>query len=218
MTIVAPDKARRPAATKARQRPTLGSIRLGLAPPTGEPAPSIDRPARLSGAARLGAALLLIIALLLQRTVLPLVPWGPADLVTVLVAVIACYAGPAAGCISGFGVGLGADVLSDHALGRLAGVLCLVGYLSGSIHPPGARRWWVVWLTVAGASVLTPLLFALTGAFAGDTRAAGSLLIIRCLAGLGYALVLAPVVYLLTRRLLSPRDRRRRGRSRRAHR
>ena len=90
--------------------------------------PSVCRAAR-----RLGAALLLIVGLLLQRTLLPLLPWGPADLVTVLVAVLAIYAGPATGCISGFGIGLAADALSDHALGRLAAVLCVVGYVCGLV-------------------------------------------------------------------------------------
>lgn len=185
---------------------------MGLAPPSGRSIAALDRPVRLSGSARLGAALLLIVGLLLQRTLLPLLPWGPADLVTALVAVLAIYGGPATGCICGFGIGLAADVLSDHALGRLAAVLCIVGYLCGLVPSRGRHQWQVAWLTVAVASVVTPLLFALTGAFAGDDRAAGMLLFTRCLAGLCYGLILAPIVYLLTRRLLAPRARRKRRR------
>lgn len=187
------------------------SLRVGLAPPPIVPAPMATGPARLGGAAPLGAALLLVIGLLLQRTVLPHLPWGPADLVTTLVAALAIYAGPVAGCVSGFGIGLAADLLSDHALGRLAAVLCLVGYLCGLPAGSGRFRLPAAWLTIAAAGVATPLLFALTGAFAGDTRAAGMLLVTRCAAGLCYGLLLAPLAYSLTRRLLAPRNRRRRG-------
>jgi MFS family permease len=73
-----------------------------------------------------------------------------------------------------------------------------------------ARRFPVVWLSVCVACVLTPLLFAVTGAFVGDDRAAGSLLATRCLAGFGYGLLLTPFVYPLTRRLLGERTRRKR--------
>ena len=52
---------------------------------------------------------LLVVGLLLQRTVLHVAAMGSADLVTVLVAVLGLYAGPVAGCLSGFGIGFGAD-------------------------------------------------------------------------------------------------------------
>jgi rod shape-determining protein MreD len=213
MTLLAPGRkgagSGRPAAPKAPPGPRIS---LELAPPSQQSVATLDQPVRLSGSARLGAALLLIVGLLLQRTLLPLLPWGPADLVTALVAVLAIYGGPATGCICGFGIGLTADALSDHALGRLAAVLCLVGYLCGLVPTRGAHQWRVAWLTVAVASVATPLLFALTGAFAGDDRAAGSLLLTRCLAGLCYGLLMAPFVYVITRRLLGPRTRHKRRR------
>lgn len=200
MTLIAPGGRR-------TERPVIG---LALAPPVVKPLETAVPSVRLSGSARIGAALLLAIGLLLQRTVLPLLPWGPADLVTVLVAVLGLYAGPVAGCLSGFGVGLAADALSDHALGRLAAVLCLVGYLCGMLPAARAHRFPIAWMTIAAACVATPLLFALTGAFVGDDRAAGSLLLTRCVAGFAYGLLLAPVVYPLTRRLLGERSRKRR--------
>jgi rod shape-determining protein MreD len=214
VTLIAPGGRRTEAPSKAPatkgpdgKAPLAG---LALRPPSVEPLPSTAPDVRLSASAWLGAAFLLIIGLLLQRTVLPLLPWGPADVVTVLVAVLGLYAGPIAGCLSGFGIGLAADVLSDHALGRLAAVLCLVGYLCGMIPAGRARRFPIVWLTAGVACVLTPLLFAVTGAFVGDTRAAGSLLLTRCIAGLGYGLVLTPILYPLTRRLLGGSGRRNR--------
>jgi rod shape-determining protein MreD len=217
VTLIAPGGRRPPPpAQPARQpvRPRTGHDRpligLALAPPAGEPLETTVAAARLRGSARLGAALLLVIGLLLQRTVLPLLPWGPADLVTVLVAVLGLYAGPVAGCLSGFGIGLASDALSDHALGRLAAVLCLVGYLCGMLPAARANRFPIAWVSIGVACVVTPVLFALTGAFVGDDRAAGMLLATRCLAGLAYGLLLAPIAYPLTRRLLGQRSRRKR--------
>ncbi len=206
MTLIAPGgrrtdaPSRRPVTKGPDGKTPLAG--LALSPPIVEPVTTTTPDVRLSASARLGAAFLLILGLLLQRTVLPLLPWGPADVVTVLVAVLGLYAGPIAGCLSGFGIGFAADALSDHALGQLAAVLCLVGYLCGMIPAGRARRFPIVWLTAGVACVLTPLLFAVTGAFVADTRAAGSLLLTRCIAGLGYGLILTPIVYPLTRRLL----------------
>ena len=98
MTLIAPG-GRRPPQPPRQPQPSRPSrvpvaprsgqdaplIGLALAPPAGQQFETTVTAARLSGSARFGAALLLIIGLLLQRTVLPLVPWGPADLVTVLV-------------------------------------------------------------------------------------------------------------------------------------
>jgi rod shape-determining protein MreD len=217
VTLIAPGGRRTPPPARQPGRSRSGDDRpvigLALAPPTGEPLETRVVPARLRGSARLGAALLLVIGLLLQRTVLPLLPWGPADLVTVLVAVLGLFAGPVAGCLSGFAIGLAADALSDHALGRLAAALCLVGYLCGMLPAARANRFPIAWVTIGLACVVTPLLFALTGAFVGDERAAGMLLATRCLAGLVYGLLLAPIAYPLTRRLLGQRlrhDRRKR--------
>ncbi len=220
MTLLAPSKRRgtpkAPEPDGAEALPLVIGLQLA-------PASQLDRlevagsyPVRLGAAARLGAALLLFIGLMLQRTMLPLLPWGPADLVTVLVAVVGLYAGPAAGCLSGFGIGLVADVLSDHALGRLAAVLCVIGYACGMLAADAARRRWLGWLVVGAACAVTPLLFALTGAFVGDTRAAGMLLVQRCVAGLCYGLVLAPFVDWIVRRSLSPRLARRRRLGRQA--
>ena len=214
MTLIAPGGRRPPQPSRPSRVPVpprsgqdAPLIGAALAPPAGQQFETTVTAARLSGSARLGAALLLIIGLLLQRTVLPLVPWGPADLVTVLVVVLGLYAGPVAGCLGGFGIGLASDALSDHALGRLAAVLCLVGYLCGMMPAARANRFPIAWLTVGVACATTPLLFALTGAFVGDDRAAGMLLATRCLAGLVYGLLLAPLAYPLTRRLLGERAR-----------
>jgi rod shape-determining protein MreD len=208
VTLLAPGSRRSEQQPPSPGKPPL--IGLALAPPTVEPLETPTPNVRLGGSARFGAALLLAVGLLLQRTVLTLLPWGPADLVTVLVAVLGLYAGPVAGCVSGFGIGFLADAMSDHAIGRLAAVLCLVGYLCGMIPAHRANRFPIAWLTAGIACALTPLLFALTGAFVGDDRAAGSLLATRVAAGVAYGLILTPFVYPLTRRLLGVRSRRKR--------
>jgi rod shape-determining protein MreD len=206
MTLTAP---RTEEATRA---PAGQSVGLSLSPPAGR---SVSEksivPVEVTAGAGTAMGVLLLIAVLMQRIVLPGLPHGPADLVTVLVACFAMFAGPVTGCVAGFGAGLFADALSDHALGRLAAVLCIVGYLCGLLAD--RRRLRLAWPAMALACVATAVLFAVTGALVGDHRAGGSLLLTRCEAGAGYALVIAPFAYLLTGLLLIPRRRRRRMRN-----
>ncbi|MCW2547037.1 MAG: putative rod shape-determining protein MreD [Mycobacterium sp.] len=206
MTLTAP---RTEEATRA---PAGQNVGLVLSPPSGR---SVSEqsivPVEMTATAAIAMGVLLLIAVLLQRILLPGLPHGPADLVTVLVACFALFAGPVTGCVAGFGAGLFADALSDHAFGRLAAVLCIVGYLCGLLAD--RRRLRLAWPAMAAACVATALLFALTGALVGDHRAGGDLLLTRCLAGAGYALVIAPVAYVLAWRMLTPRRRRLRPRN-----
>ncbi len=208
MTLTAPDRRARPD-TPPQVSGGL-SIGLALAPDAGRSVTARPAGFGLSGANRVIAAALLLVAVLLQRTLLPALPWGPADLVTVLVATLAIFGGPITGCLAGFSAGFVADALSDHALGRLAAVLCLIGYACGLVPAAGRGRFRYAWPAIALACVLTPLLFALTGAFAGDHRAFGALLLTRCLAGLAYGAILAPAAYLLLHWLTGPHLRARR--------
>jgi rod shape-determining protein MreD len=190
--------------------PASPSVGIALSPESGRSVSADAAPIVVSGTARLGFAILLVLAVLLQRVLLPELPYGPADVVTVLVACFALFAGPASGCVAGFGAGLVADALSDHALGRLAAVLCVVGYLCGLLAD--RRKVWIAWPLITVACVATPLLFGLTGAFVGDHRAGGELLLTRCIAGASYGFVLAPFAYFLLWRLFSPRRRKSRTR------
>jgi rod shape-determining protein MreD len=200
-----------PRTEETTRQPTGQTVGLVLNPASGR---SVSEkayvPVELTGVKLVVLALLLLVAALLQRILLPDLPHGPADLMTVLVVCFAVFAGPVTGCVAGFGVGLFADALSDHALGRLAAVLCILGYACGLLAD--RRRLWMAWPLMAIACVATPLLFALSGALVGDHRAGGSLLLNRCLAGAGYALVIAPFAYLFTWLLLCPRRRRMRAR------
>jgi len=201
-----------PRAEETTRAPAGQTVGLTLSPPSGRSVSERSSiPIEMTVPAAVAIGVLLVIAVLLQRILLPGLPHGPADLVTVLVACFALFAGPVTGCVAGFGAGLFADALSDHALGRLAAVLCIVGYLCGLLAD--RRRLRLAWPVMAAACIVTIVLFALTGAFVGDHRAGGTLLLNRCVAGAGYGLVIAPCAYLLTWRMLTPRRRRLRRRS-----
>ena len=84
------------------------------------------------------AALLLTVALVLQVTLvsrLP-IPGAAPDLVLLVLVGVALRGGPETGLIAGFGAGLALDALppADHAIGRWALVLCLIGYTLSLIH------------------------------------------------------------------------------------
>src|SRR4051794_29599107 len=155
-----------------------------------------------------GIVVLLLIVLLLQRTVLARldIPFGTPDLLAIVVAAVALQSGPALGSFTGFLAGLGADLLSDHALGRLAAVLCVMGYLIGMLRQDAERSVAVPLVAIVVGGVLAALLFAGTGVLVDDHRAGGSLLLERCLAAVLYGLIVTPFLYPLIGRILRTRE------------
>jgi rod shape-determining protein MreD len=151
-----------------------------------------------------GVVVLMLVVLLLQRTVLASIdlPFGTPDLLVVVVAAVALQAGPGLGSFTGFVAGLGADLLSDHAMGRLAAVLCIVGYLVGLLRQDAEKSVAVPLGAIVLGGVLAALLFAGTGALVDDHRAAGDLLLQRCLAAVLYGLIVTPFLYPLIGRIL----------------
>jgi len=151
-----------------------------------------------------GIVVLMLVVLLLQRTVLASldVPFGTPDLLAIVVAAVALQTGPGLGSFTGFLAGLGADLLSDHAMGRLAAVLCIVGYLVGLLRQDAEKSVAVPLGAVVIGGVLAALLFAGTGALVDDHRAGGDLLLQRCLAALLYGLIVTPFLYPLVGRIL----------------
>ena len=105
--------------------------------------------------------------------------------------------GHVGGALIGFGAGLLADLAppADHAAGRYALVLCVIGYVAGLASPDNGQ---LVRLgpmaVVVAAAVGSTLLYAGVGALVGDTAARhvglGSLLFTAAL----YDLLLAPFV------------------------
>jgi len=100
------------------------------------------------------AAAAVLVAVLLQGTLLarlPL-PGGSPNLVVVLVLAVGLAAGAPAGMSTGFAAGLLADLLSDHPVGLLALCFAVAGFVVGLLETDAER------------SVLWPLLIVGVGA------------------------------------------------------
>ncbi|WP_369259222.1 rod shape-determining protein MreD [Streptomyces sp. R35] len=143
---------------------------------------------------------LVVVALVLQVSVLARLhlPGAVPDLVLLTVLALAMVYGHVSGALIGFGAGLLADLVppADHAAGRYALVLCVIGYLAGLVKPENGQLKSATgpMAVVVAAAVGATLLYALVGALVGDTAARhvglGSLLFTAAL----YDLLLAPFV------------------------
>lgn len=100
-------------------------------------------------------------------------PGATPDLLLLTVLGLALVYGHVGGTLVGFGAGLLADLAppSDHAVGRYALVLCIVGYAAGLTRPEaGQHRSAAVPMVVVGAgAVSSTLLYAGVGTLIGDT-------------------------------------------------
>ncbi|MFF4185674.1 rod shape-determining protein MreD [Streptomyces sp. NPDC001691] len=123
------------------------------------------------------SAALIVVALVVQVSVLARLqlPGAVPDLVLLTVLGLALVYGHVGGAFVGFGAGLLADLAppADHAAGRYALVLCVIGYLAGLAKPDHGRLRTAVgpMLVVVGAAIGSTLLYALVGALVGDTAA-----------------------------------------------
>lgn len=120
---------------------------------------------------------LVVVALVVQVSVLSRLqlPGAVPDLLLLVVVALALVYGHVSGAIIGFGAGLLADLAppADHAVGRYALVLCLIGYLAGLAKPDNGQLRTALgpMVVVVGAAVTTTLLYAGVGALVGDTAA-----------------------------------------------
>ncbi|GHG69092.1 rod shape-determining protein MreD [Streptomyces griseocarneus] len=123
------------------------------------------------------SAVLVMVALVVQVSVFARLhlPGAVPDLLLLVVVGLGLVYGHTAGALIGFGAGLLADVAppADHATGRYALVLCLIGYLVGLARPENGqlRSATVPMLAVVGAAVASTLLYAGVGSLVGDTAA-----------------------------------------------
>lgn len=123
------------------------------------------------------SAALVVVALVLQVSVLARLqlPGAVPDLTLLVVLGLALVYGHVSGALIGFSAGLLADLAppADHAVGRYALVLCLIGYLAGLAKPESGRLRSATapLLAVVLAAVGTTLLYAGVGALVGDTSA-----------------------------------------------
>jgi rod shape-determining protein MreD len=156
------------------------------------------------------AAVLLLVALVVQVSVLGRLqlPGATPDLLLLVVVGLALVFGPMGGSLTGFFGGLLADLAppSDHAIGRYALVLCLMGYAAGLLRAEPGRQRSVLGplLVVAGSAVVSTVLYALVGALVGDTAARHVGMTGLVFSALLYDVLLAPfavpAVMLLARR------------------
>ncbi|MFH8979745.1 rod shape-determining protein MreD [Streptomyces varsoviensis] len=123
------------------------------------------------------ATLLVVVALVVQVCVLARLhlPGAVPDLLLLVVVSLALVYGHVAGCLIGFGAGLLADLAppADHAAGRYALVLCLIGYLAGLVKPDNGRLRSAAGplLVVLAAAIGSTLLYAGVGSLVGDSAA-----------------------------------------------
>lgn len=146
------------------------------------------------------STLLVVVALVLQVSVLARLhlPGAVPDLMLLIVVALSITYGPMGGSIIGFGAGLLADLAppADHAAGRYALVLCLIGYLCGLVKPENGavRSATKPMVVVAGAALASTLLYAGVGAAVGDTQARHVGVVDLALTALVYDLLLAPFI------------------------
>jgi rod shape-determining protein MreD len=156
---------------------------------------------------------LLLTALLLQLTVLPLLglPGATPDLLLVTVAALGWAGGEVRGAVAGFVAGLALDLVppADGVLGLSAVVLTVVGYLAGLL---GERRDRGALVTIAAVALLaggSVLGYAMLGGIVADPHVSWERVPVLVVTETLYAAVLAafvvPAVGALVRRL-EPQD------------
>ncbi|MFF6777551.1 rod shape-determining protein MreD [Streptomyces sp. NPDC012637] len=156
------------------------------------------------------SAALVVVALVVQVSVLARLqlPGAVPDLVLLTVVALALVYGHVTGALVGFTAGLLADLAppADHAAGRYALVLCVVGYLCGLARPENGRLKSATgpMAVVVVAAVGSTLLYAGVGALVGDTAARhvglGFLLFTAALYDLLLAPFTVPLIMALARR------------------
>ncbi|MDT9701161.1 rod shape-determining protein MreD [Streptomyces sp. P17] len=143
---------------------------------------------------------LVVVALVLQVSVLARLhlPGAVPDLLLLTVLGLAMVYGHVGGALVGFGAGLLADLAppADHAAGRYALVLCVVGYLAGLVKPENGQLKSATgpMAVVVAAAIGSTLLYAGVGALVGDTAARHVGLTSLLFTAALYDLLLAPFV------------------------
>ena len=153
---------------------------------------------------------LVVIALVIQVSVLARLhlPGSVPDLLLLTVLGLSLVYGHVGGALLGFGAGLLADLAppADHAAGRYALVLCIIGYAAGLLRPEHGRLQSAMrpMVVVGAGAVASTLLYAGVGAVVGDTAARhvglGSLLLTAVIYDLLLAPFTVPFIIALARR------------------
>jgi rod shape-determining protein MreD len=167
----------------------------------------------MRGTQRLVAALLIVVAaLLLQVTVFPHFAWNGVvpDLVLLAVVGAALVTDPRFATLLGFGAGLLLDLAppADHAAGRWALALLVVGYVVGRLahdhQTSGGRPSYPVMLAAgAGGAFVGTSVFALSGTLLRDPVVGVGDMLEVVLAAVAYDVLAALVVLPVTVRIFT---------------
>ncbi|MDS1271118.1 rod shape-determining protein MreD [Lipingzhangella sp. LS1_29] len=164
---------------------------------------------------RIVAVVLLAGAVLVQVTILNRIPlpWGVApDLVLVVLVGVALRLGAVCGAVGGFCSGLALDVLppTETELGRYAVLLCLAGYLAGSLAGTDRDSPVLPFALTALAALGVGLGFTGIGLVLGESRASLAGIVQFLPVTVGYTLLISPfalfVVSRCLRRFAAQRD------------
>ncbi|MCE4943952.1 MULTISPECIES: rod shape-determining protein MreD [Streptomyces] len=141
---------------------------------------------------------LVVVALIIQVSILARLqlPGAVPDLLMLVVVGLALVYGHVGGSLIGFCAGLLADLAppADHAIGRYALVLCVIGYVAGLTKPDNGqhRSATLPLVVVIGAAIGSTLMYAGVGSLVGDTAARHVGLVGLLLSATLYDLLLAP--------------------------
>ena len=162
----------------------------------------------MRGTPRLVAALLVVVAaLLLQVTVFPQLAWNGVvpDLVLLAVVGAALVTDPRFATLLGFGAGLLLDLAppADHAAGRWALALLVVGYVVGRLahdHQSAGGRpaYFLLIAAGAGGAFVGNSVFALSGTLLRDPAVGVGDMLEVVLSAVAYDVLVALVVLPLT--------------------
>lgn len=151
------------------------------------------------------SAVLLLLAVLIEVTVLAPLPFPGATptLVLVVVVILASQFGASTGAIAGFAGGLLLDIAPPAAgtIGISALLLTVVGYAAGRFAESDDRPWWSFAILGALAAPLVVFAGAVLGGLLGDPRVRWEDVVGLMLSAAAYALVLGLILMLPLRRL-----------------
>ena len=151
------------------------------------------------------SAVLLLLAVLIEVTVLAPLPFPGATptLVLVVVVILASQFGASTGAIAGFAGGLLLDIAPPAAgtIGISALLLTVVGYAAGRFAESDDRPWWSFAILGALAAPLVVLAGAVLGGLLGDPRVRWEDVVGLMFSAAAYALVLGLILMLPLRRL-----------------
>jgi rod shape-determining protein MreD len=151
------------------------------------------------------AGILLVLAVLVEVTILAPLPFPGATptLVLVVVVILGSQFGASTGAVCGFVGGVLLDIAPPAAgtIGITALLLTLVGYVAGRFAESDDRPWWSFALLSALAAPLVVLAGAALGGLLGDPRVRWDEVIGLMVSAAGYALILGLVLMLPLRRV-----------------